>query len=143
MAKELTGFQKNLILYRKATGLTQRELAEKLNISPTTLGGYENAGKDPKIATLIKMADFFGVSVDELVRGNGDKLEELARKKRELSKSILALSPDRLNLFASLVQVAEEAKGTPTEGGGVRYNVTVDNTPINTATETQKGENNL
>ena len=137
MAKETTEFQKNLTLYRKAVGLTQKELAEKLNISPTTLGGYENAGKDPKIATLIKMADFFGVSVDELIRGNGDKLAELARKKQALSKSVLALPPEKLNLLASLVQVAENATGTPIEGGGVRYNVTVDN--VLTSADKSKG----
>ena len=65
---EMSDFQKNLILYRKMSGLTQKELAEKLQISPTTLAGYENAGKEPKVSTLIKLADFFGVSVDNLVR---------------------------------------------------------------------------
>ena len=68
MKSEMSYLQKNLILYRKMSGLTQKELAARLGISPTTLAGYENAGKDPKIATLIKLADFFGVSIDNLVR---------------------------------------------------------------------------
>ena len=73
--KEMTAFRRNLILCRKASSLTQKELATKLQISPTTLAGYENAGKEPKVSTLIKMADFFGVTVDDLVR------EELPREK--------------------------------------------------------------
>lgn len=79
MKDEMTYLQKNLILYRKAAGLTQKELAAKLGISPTTLAGYENAGKDPKIATLIKLADFYGVSIDNLVRETPPDLKEIIR----------------------------------------------------------------
>lgn len=73
---EMSDFQKNLILYRKMSGLTQKELATKLQISPTTLAGYENAGKEPKVSTLIKLADFFGVSVDNLVRETPKNLKD-------------------------------------------------------------------
>ena len=129
MAKELTGFQKNLILYRKAADLTQKELAEKLNVSPTTLAGYENAGKEPKISTLIKIADFFGVSTDDLIREKSTDKVENGKAKQALIKSVLALPPERINLLATLVQVAENAMGTPIEGGGTRTIITVDNVP--------------
>lgn len=84
MKGEMSYLQKNLILYRKAAGLTQKELAAKLNISPTTLAGYENAGKDPKIATLIKLADFYGVSIDNLVRETPPELKDVIRLRNYL-----------------------------------------------------------
>ena len=64
--------------------VTQKELAAKLGISPTTLAGYENAGKDPKIATLIKLADFYGVSVDNLVREPPKNLKEALKLRDNL-----------------------------------------------------------
>lgn len=79
-------FGKNLVLYRRAAGLTQKELAQKIGISPTTLAGYENAGKDPKIMTLIKMADVFGVSVDCLVRESPPEIKESLKLRDELLK---------------------------------------------------------
>lgn len=61
-------FGKNLTKLRKAKGLTRKALAEKLSIHENTLTGYELLGREPSYDTLIKIADFFGVTVDELIR---------------------------------------------------------------------------
>lgn len=61
-------FGQNLTLLRKKTGLTRRELAEKLGINENTLTGYERDGHEPKYSILAKIADFFGVSTDNLIR---------------------------------------------------------------------------
>lgn len=57
----------NLKLLRKNAKLTQRELAEKVNIPKTNIGHYEIGITQPSIENLIKIADFFGVSVDYLL----------------------------------------------------------------------------
>ena len=64
----MTAFGKNLSRLRKSARLTQKELAEKLGINVNTFIGYETAGREPKFETLIKIADFFGVSTDELLK---------------------------------------------------------------------------
>ena len=43
------------------------EFAKKLGLPVTTVANYEN-GAEPRLDTLIEMADLFGVSIDELVR---------------------------------------------------------------------------
>ena len=58
---------KRLVMFRKGLKLTQNQMAEKLNIPRATYQSYENGRNQPNIATLIKMADLFGVSVDTLV----------------------------------------------------------------------------
>lgn len=55
---------KELRLGRK---LTQREVAQKVGISTSTLAMYEGGRREPDLDTLIKLARFYGVTVDYLV----------------------------------------------------------------------------
>ena len=57
----------NIKFYRKAMGLTQEKLANLLNGRKSLVSNYENAYSMPDILTLIKLADVFQVSLDELV----------------------------------------------------------------------------
>ena len=58
----------NLIEIRKQKGLTQERLAIESGISYNTLIKLERNGiKNPKIGTVIKLADALEVSLDELV----------------------------------------------------------------------------
>lgn len=52
---------------RKQNGMTQASLAKVLKVSDRTVGFYETGGRDPDTDTLIKLADFFDVSVDYLL----------------------------------------------------------------------------
>jgi len=52
---------------RKELGLTQNALGLKLGISKQALSGYESGRRTPDAEMLIKMADLFEISVDELL----------------------------------------------------------------------------
>ena len=58
---------KNIIKYRKKMGLTQLELAEKLNYSDKTLSKWERGESMPDIVTLKQLTDIFMISVDVLI----------------------------------------------------------------------------
>ena len=58
---------KKLKDYRKSKEITQEEMSKILNLGSTTYKNYENNITEPNIETLIKLADFFHVSIDELV----------------------------------------------------------------------------
>lgn len=59
---------KNLAKLRKEKGLTQEGLARKANISYHTLIKLESGGiKNPKIETVVKLAEVLRISLDELV----------------------------------------------------------------------------
>lgn len=51
---------------RKAEGLTQQQLAEKLQIPRVNYTRYETNAVRPDYETLIRIADFFDVSLDEI-----------------------------------------------------------------------------
>ena len=52
---------------REDRDITRKDLATALNISVSTLGMYEQGRREPNIDMLIKMADYFDVSIDFLV----------------------------------------------------------------------------
>ena len=54
---------------RKQNKITQRDLAAALHISQTSVSKYERGESEPDLEMVIKMADFFGVTVDEFIRG--------------------------------------------------------------------------
>ena len=60
----------NIKFYRKELGLTQQSLAEKLNGNKSLISNYENGYSTPDIWVLIKLADIFNISLDELVGRN-------------------------------------------------------------------------
>lgn len=55
---------------RVGQNLTQGQLGEKLGVVPSTIGKYEKvADSYPSVEILIKLSDFFNVSIDYLLRG--------------------------------------------------------------------------
>lgn len=52
---------------RKNLGITQSELAEKIGISSSAVGMYEQGRREPDNNTLLKLCSFFGISSDYLL----------------------------------------------------------------------------
>ena len=57
---------------RKAAGMTQADLAEKLGISTSFLGHIERGTRKASLDTLVKMANEMGVSLDSLAADSLD-----------------------------------------------------------------------
>lgn len=73
----------NLTKYRKNLGLTQLELAEKLNYSDKTLSKWERGESIPDIVTLKQLASIFGVSVDVLISEEGTSAAFVRKKDKK------------------------------------------------------------
>ena len=52
---------------RKARNISQLKLAMDLNTNQNTISRYETGDREPSIRELIKIADYFGVTVDYLI----------------------------------------------------------------------------
>ena len=54
---------------RKEKGLTQKEIADFLNVSDKTVSHWECDKYSPDISVIPVLAEFFGVTCDEILRG--------------------------------------------------------------------------
>ena len=63
----MSNFSNILKSLRKASNLTQEELANSLKVSRSTIGMYENASREPDYEQLEAIADFFNVDTDYLL----------------------------------------------------------------------------
>ena len=61
-------FGEKLRVLRTKRGLTFRELAPNLELSYSYLAQIEIGNKTPSAGVILKIADFFGVTTDELMR---------------------------------------------------------------------------
>lgn len=64
-------FNTRLRTLRQEKKLTQSELAQEMNVAKTTIAAYEQGKNEPSMSMLIKISDFFNVSIDYLL-GNSD-----------------------------------------------------------------------
>lgn len=61
-------FGKNIRKIRIAKKMTQTEFAELFDLKRTALGAYEEGRAEAKIDTVIKIADYFKLTLDQLLR---------------------------------------------------------------------------
>ena len=59
-------FHENLLRLRREKGLTQPEVAVGTGISLRAYQNYERGLREPQLSVLIALADFYGISLDEL-----------------------------------------------------------------------------
>lgn len=70
---------------RKDMNLTQEQLCNKIGIAQSTLGMIESNKREAGRKTLLKIAEFFGVSIDYLLDGNSDLNE---RDKKSINRDL-------------------------------------------------------
>lgn len=57
----------NILKIRTEKGLTQAQLAERLNVQQSMISMIENEERNPSVDVLLKLAAALGVTVDELI----------------------------------------------------------------------------
>ena len=95
-----------IIEERKRIGLSQEELAEKLNVSRQSVSKWEGAQSIPDINRIIMLAEIFGVTTDYLLkddamRDSGDSVKESAEHPRNARKLSLEEASEFLRLRKS------------------------------------------
>ena len=68
----MSNFGKNIKYLRQSNGFSQQQFAGLFELSRASIGSYEEGRAEPKIETLIKIANHFHVTVDQLIRGTVD-----------------------------------------------------------------------
>ena len=65
--------------YRQELKMSQEELAEKVFVTRQTVSNWENDKNYPDINSLLLLSSLFGISLDILVKGDVEKMEEMIK----------------------------------------------------------------
>ena len=65
---------------RKKTGITQEELADKLEVSRQTINSLESGRYNPSIQLAFRLAKFFGITIEELFIYEENNTDEFKNK---------------------------------------------------------------
>ena len=109
---------------RRRAGLSQAELAHRLQISASAMGMYEQGRREPSVDTLVAMAEEFQVSMDFLLTGKIRTVQEDEAMAQMLLSRVLAAQkhlerrPEKpftrqelAVLFAALLMETEDKHG--------------------------------
>ena len=96
-------FNMRLKELRLANGLTQKELAKSIEVGRTTISEYESGKIVPKHEGLLKLANYFNVSVDYLT-GVSDEPATRQSNEHELDKLLNTLDYILMNEYDSPVR---------------------------------------
>lgn len=80
---------------RKEKKLTQEQLAEKLSVSGRTVSRWETGSNMPDISMLVEIADFYDVSIPEIIHGER-KSENMNQETRETAVAMAAYSQNEV-----------------------------------------------
>jgi len=105
----------NISQLRKKEGLTQAELAEKLNYTDKAVSKWERGESVPDVITLAQISELFQISLDDLVGSQPSRRKLLDKPKEVLRKSkkgsIVALSSLLVWFIALTVYVVLSSVG--------------------------------
>ena len=65
---------KFIAILRKEKGMTQKELGNKLFVSDKTISRWEHDECTPELSLILKIAEIFEITADELLRGEKDNI---------------------------------------------------------------------
>ena len=72
---------------RKEKGITQEQLAEELGVSGRTISRWETGNNMPDISLLVEIAEFFDVSIPEIIKGER-KSEDMKEEAKEVAETM-------------------------------------------------------
>lgn len=107
----------NVIRLRTSNGMTQAQLAEKLDYSDKAVSKWERGESVPDVFVLKQIADLFGVTVDDLIRKPGEispvNEKEVQRVKKHNKLQITLLTTVGVWLLVTAVFIVLQAAGVP------------------------------
>jgi len=117
-------FGKNIKKIRSVKSLSQQAFADLFDLKRGTLGAYEEGRSEPKVETIIKIANYFSISIDdmltheltvnELLRFKGDLTTYAEDAKKEIFSVVPCITENMQNEYIEFYEKANFISGLPT-----------------------------
>lgn len=96
---------------RKKYGLTMKQLGNEIGVAESTISQYESGKREPDYATLIKLANYFNVSIDFLLgREKSDSLtQDISKAESRFEKMRRRINEMRETAGMSMEDLAQKS----------------------------------
>lgn len=94
-------FGTNLRDYRKANGLTQKELGARIGVTSQAVTKWENGSRLPRMNDVLKICEVLGCTPDDLVKSNA---ETLTAKEASLISMFRKVPEDVQNIVLTVLK---------------------------------------
>ena len=84
-------FSKNLSFYIERKSITQKEVADAIGVSPSTLNEWVTAKKYPRIDKIEKLSNYFGIEKSDLIEDKAKRKETTTDTLTDGEKQLLSL----------------------------------------------------
>lgn len=104
---------KKLKKARVQSGLTQENVAEKINVSRQAISNWENEKSYPDIISVIELSNLYSISLDDLLKGDEKMIEHL-------EESTNVVKSNQKMIWAIIVNIIGGRKNCPAQHRGGR-----------------------
>ncbi|HAX30042.1 MAG TPA: hypothetical protein DCX96_02025 [Oscillibacter sp.] len=105
---DFTAFKKNLRDLIESRGLYAKDIAAEINVSTPTLSRYLQGVREPELKYVVRLARYFGVSVDWLLGLSNDRYEAVPTEVREFATLYALASPDDRTIVETVLKKYRE-----------------------------------
>lgn len=88
---------------RKSKGISLKELGAIVGVAESTMSLYESGKRQPDYETLLKLAEYYGVTVDYLLRGSEE--EQLPEELSILNRKARNWSPEKRKQLLDMARI--------------------------------------
>ena len=103
-------FSEKLQLIRKSKGMTQEELAVRLDVSRQAVAKWESGLVYPDITNLIQISNLFNVTIDYLVRDQECNVNPVSMEDNDYSELIAFRLEANVNTYAAYMNETESTR---------------------------------
>ncbi len=91
---DYTCFRKNLKRLMSSRGFTMNALGSEVGITAAAISRYLSGNRTPELQYVVRIAEYFNVSVDWLLGLNGDKFEVMPKEIQDIAYLYTVAAPD-------------------------------------------------
>ncbi len=122
-------FPERLVERRESLGISQKELASRLNITPTRLNYWEKGKREPDVFYIKAIAKELDVTGDWLLETGFEDQYRPSLDALEIAKQYDHLEPDGKQFIQMAMKFAQRPNFPPFGGSGARYKISVGTEP--------------
>ncbi len=101
---DFTIFKSNLKSLMSSRGFSNLSFSEEVGIPAPTISRYLTGDRTPDLAYVVKIANYFNVSIDWLLGFNGDKFDVMPQEIQNVAHRYSLASPDDRKVIQAVLQ---------------------------------------